>query len=579
MNNGRTDTVLIITQHSQLLHGNILGTSGWFPPEEREVVDWMTLIRFMGWNVEIVSPSKFEKGIIEDQNVKWVILTGIAEGYDTRFMRDLLFILQSKPILFISQAAVSKSSFANLIGVFTTDTNIDGQELQWVGKGVQKSWKCHTVIQLGAIQFATGHTVICKLDGYPVITSQKIGNAKIISIGFHSSAARDLDGVFTALLKHLLIYESLTPVAWYKWDNTVILRMDDPGSLEVVYNEAYQNTKLAEEDWCIIGEELKKRKARMSLGYVSGWVDDGNTERGELRVAGETPARIRGAVYPSPKVRYEKKNNINSNIVYNYESEFKGVQNLRKEGLVEVELHGYTHLHPDRQKWAEAKDRYSNTFWYREFGETAVAFFKSLPVLEQPFYLGINTLKEYFNIAPSTLICPGDEFTNHVLEQVLESELLMVSSYYLAIKIGKQLCWAQHICAPYLNEADAKWFKSELPVVGYFHDFDISINGVSWFSDCLNKWEEAGAVYLKDFREVAGPLSNFLSLYSINGDFELSVVPNNNFDFITPTRIGLFFPEGAPNKVRVKICDNEKMITIDKHANLEISVTIPSLTI
>lgn len=39
---------------------------------------------------------------------------------------------------------------------------------------------------------------------------------------------------------------------------------------------------------------------RMTLGYVPGWVDDGDDKRGNLAINGEKPARTKGNIYPSP---------------------------------------------------------------------------------------------------------------------------------------------------------------------------------------------------------------------------------------------------------------------------------------
>jgi len=41
----------------------------------------------------------------------------------------------------------------------------------------------------------------------------------------------------------------------------------------------------------------------------------------------------------------------------------------------------------------------------------------------------------------------------------------MVASYYVALRVGDRLCWAEQVRSPYLDEADPKWFASGLPVV------------------------------------------------------------------------------------------------------------------
>ena len=108
-------------------------------------------------------------------------------------------------------------------------------------------------------------------------------------------------------------------------------------------------------------------------------MDDGNGSRGELEVAGQTVSRSPGNIYPSPLVKYSKANGNGSRQVFDYTAEFRAIQNLRNRGLVEVELHGYTHMHPDRDAWKEATDKYENKMWFREFGKSSVDFINSLP--------------------------------------------------------------------------------------------------------------------------------------------------------------------------------------------------------
>ena len=80
-----------------------------------------------------------------------------------------------------------------------------------------------------------------------------------------------------------------------------------PGSAQPVYDNSFHHTKLGEKEWEAIGEELHKRKARMSLAYVPAWVDDGDSSRGELEIDGQTASRALGNIYPSPLVKYTRK--------------------------------------------------------------------------------------------------------------------------------------------------------------------------------------------------------------------------------------------------------------------------------
>ena len=257
---------------------------------------------------------------------------------------------------------------------------------------------------------------------------------------------------------------------------------------------------------------LRRHDARISLGYVPGWVDDGDPERGRLQVGGQDAPRQPGRIWHSPRVSYLDVKGHRPGTLHDYESEYRGIQQLRREGCGEVELHGFTHLHPDRSAWAAAADRYENIRWFRELGRDAARTIESLPHSEHPLVRGAEALQSLFGITPTTLICPGDEWTDAALETALDLNFMLVSSYYLAIRCEERFCWAQQIQAPYLNESARGRLESAFPVVGYFHDYEPAVHGVGWFRGCLDQWISAGAQRVMDFRELSAYLSRTVAV-------------------------------------------------------------------
>jgi hypothetical protein len=241
-------------------------------------------------------------------------------------------------------------------------------------------------------------------------------------------------------------------------------------------------------------------------------------------------------------VKYIKATGNGSRQVFDYTAEFRAIQNLRERGLVEVELHGYTHMHPDKDAWEKAPDKYDNKKWFREFDRSSVGFINSLSKEEHPLLLGIEAFRNDFQSLPSTLIFPGEAFTNNALEIAMKTVLKFISSYYLGTRIGHQLCWNQYVCSPYLDLADAHWFDHELPVVGYFHDFDISEHGMNWFTQQLDAWQQAGGNFLIDFRELAVALSHTVSVCETDGHYQLNLHADHDPLFIKPIRIGVHIP-------------------------------------
>ncbi len=359
------------------------------------------------------------------------------------------------------------------------------------------------------------------------------------------------------MLRRLLTHGAPEAVAWADHSNTLVLRMDDPGGAQNVFDSSWCYPKLDEPAWLAVGRELEAHDGRLSVCYVSGWVDDGDPERGLLTVDGRAVPREPGRVHPSPAVRYEDLTGHRPGSVHDYGSEYRGIVALGAEGLADVELHGYTHMHPDGRAWAVAADRYEGwpqNDWYRELGTAAEATLLALPAAQPPLRLGVAALVEHFGSEPTTLISPGDQWTNDALERVLDLGIGMVSSYYLATRDGEHLAWSTHICAPYLDEPDARWFRSGLPVIGYFHDRDLAIHGVDWLGRQLDAWQRAGARRFISLRELAATAHrSFEVVDRDDGEIELTVHAEGAPPLVRAIPVLVRVPRGAaPRTVLVR---------------------------
>jgi len=551
----RADTVLIFTSLAgQMNDALVLGTGGWLPPEEREALDWMTLVAMLGWKVKFEDPTSLQGAHFENHRIKWVILTGDPDTISSDTWEQLLHIIRTNQLLFITRAGKINGWLSRHFKISMSDENLPGDRLQFIHPSFSKEWSLKNQLVLQELKATLKFNKVLSLSGSCIAGSIDVYTSKILFLSFHSSIARDCEPVFTAILKQLLIFESVHPVAWFEWKNTMILRMDDPGSSQPVHDNSFQTTKLGELEWDLIGEALFQKDARMSLAYVPAWTDDGNSSRGQLEIDEQPVERVAGNIYPSPSVLYRKYIGNGNTRVFDYAGEFRGIEKLRKRGLAEVELHGHTHIHPDKNLWLNADDRYQNKKWFREFGKSAVDYVVSLSEEKHPLFVGVEAFQKNFNSAPSTLICPGEEFTNNVLEKVLKSGLNLVSSYYLGIRIGHQLCWNQHICSPYLDLAGPRWFEQELPVIGYFHDFDVLIHGIDWFKQQLENWQQAGAQFFINFRELSNILAHTIGINEVASQYHLNFYSENHSPFIKPVRIGFHIP--AKNFTSNLLLDN-----------------------
>ena len=564
--NDLRQAMLLVADESELpVAERIWGTGGWLPPDLREALDWVTLAKVCGWGVTIVRQRKND--LIGDLHggSRWIVLTGgPSSSLSETIITWLTRRLAEDPILVVVRAPETGSPLARLTGASTTSQTVSGRYLKWFGPGAEQRWDCREVLSAQTLSLTPDTAIWVTLGDCPVVAARRAGRGLIVTLGFHPSEGRDTDGKVTALLIHLLVWGSSKPVAWFDFEGTMVLRMDDPGGAQNVHLKAWLYPKLGESDWAEIAEELKRRGGRLSIAYVPGWVDDGDSERGRLTVRGHAETRIPGAVHPSPHVRYTEKTDSEQGFCQDYVGEYKGIQTLRAAGLGDVELHGFTHMHPDSSAWAKAADRYETVAWFRELGKSAEAVLRKRPTRTHPIMLGIDALHRFFGVRPTTLICPGDEWTNAALEYALDAGLNFVGSYYLAVREDNRFCWCTHICAPYLDEAHAAWFDSGLPVVGYFHDREPALEGIRWITHCLDDWEKVGARRFIDFRQLAAAVRRQLHLSFSEGTLHLAVTNDGAPALVRGQPFNVYVPDMVlPSKLLVSQSGKTSMLNVD----------------
>jgi hypothetical protein len=556
-----SEAMLVIASETELPSDDrIWGTGGWLAPDRREALDWLTLARVHGWSVTV----RHREGPIPDggwfRGNRWIVIACDPDSLREEQVALLSSRLVNEPLLIVARAGAAGAPWALLAGAAHRPGEVSGKLLHWLGPGPDRRWPCRKLLPAGALELAPGTVPWATLAGAPVIAARRVGRGAVATLAFHPSRIRDEDGAGTALLRHLLIWGSELPVAWLDLEGSLVLRMDDPGGAQNVHFKSWSYPKLGEQAWAALGTELQRHNARLSIGYVAGWVDDGDEARGSLEVDGRRPARAPGQVYPSPLVKYFDRAGNAPGRLQDYEAEYRGIQALRAAGRGDVELHGYTHFHPDTLSWARAADRYEAETWYREFGASAAAALSARPAVEHPLALGIAALESYFRTRPTTLICPGDQWTNAALERALDLGLWLVGSYYLAVSDGHRFCWCQHVCAPYLDEPDAAWFAAGLPVVGYFHDREVALEGAGWVGRWLDRWRECGARRLLDFRELAAAVGRRLDCEVRAGAVSLAVRGTAAPPLVRPLRIAFRRP-GSPLPAQMAVAlDDEDLL-------------------
>jgi len=519
------------------------GHGGWVAPEEREALDWLTLGRLLGWSTTVgAGASAVELG------TRALVIACDPESLGANAVARLKARLRAERLLVVGRAVSRRHPLAALAGAWRGGDVQVCSELAWSANGRAERRVLNAGITVSRLSVVSGVEVWATLDGAPALTIRPVGHGSVATLAFHPSAARDVTGAASVLLRRVLVEGIAVPAAWLDLEQTLVLRMDDPGSAQKVYCQGWCYEPLGEAAWATIADDLRRRGARVSIGYTPGWVDDGDSGRGRLSIGGQSSARRAGAVHPSALVRYVDVAGHAPGRVNDYEAEFRGIQILRRAGLGEVELHGYTHMSADRARWAAAHDRYNEHGWYRELGRS--------PVVEadapgpDALALGIAAFERWFGIRPTTLVPPGDQFSEATLQYALRLRLSFVDSYYLALRDGDRFCWCQHVCSPYLNEPAASWFEAGLPVVGYFHDYELSTHGALWMTRWLDAWQAAGAARFMDFRELAAAVGRRLEI--ADDGTVVTLEEANAPALVRPLRVALWVPTGVPSVVSVR---------------------------
>ncbi|MCL6257696.1 hypothetical protein M3O96_01260 [Aquiflexum sp. TKW24L] len=541
------DTFLIISD-SKLVkkEKNIWGDGSWLPSKDREALEWYMIAKMMGWKAEIISTKEEKWEPVPEISYKWIVLACDPETVHPFLIKTILDLIEELPSLLILRKGLNNASWHSILGLTFSEELASGKEL-YVSIEDLEIISLIKPISGYRVEAEENQSPLILINQNPISIQIKYGKSHLVGLGFNPIEKIDEHPEFFPLIKQILTISHPTAVAWIDWTGTMALRMDDPGSSEIIHHEIYQNTpKLTENQWLEIGSIIENFNAKLSIAYVNGWVDDGNREKGELHIKGQLVDRLAGEVYPSQEVLYLSKKNVS----YDYVSEYHCIQKLILQQKAQVETHGFTHLYPDLNSWSISPNKSNDINWFREFGADAMKFIKDSSPENHPLQNASKALKSYWNDQPVVMVFPGETFTLQTQKDALEMRWKMISSYYQAFKIEERFCWTQLVEAPYLDQHDISWGIKECPVVGYFHDFDLSKHGVGWFSDCLENWKECGFKYFIDLRTL---------LIGYNFNLTLEDKPNIG---ILHLNNKLYTPDGYPFRIKIKLIEKGKILKI-----------------
>jgi len=202
--------------------------------------------------------------------------------------------------------------------------------------------------------------VLLQAGPFPLLTARTIDTAtgtRAVWIG--GDAVRLLSGAQSDLGIRLLqrsLAWTLGAIVYHDFDDSVLLRMDDPGTAQSSYLQGWNYPNLTPEQITRdILAPLRRHSARLSAFCCPGYADP-NTK---------------SILHASEVDRVDV-----FGMRQNVRATFAGLRDAEKTGLIEIQSHGWTHMDPDLETpipgstnwWSGTVDgEWKEDRWYREF--------------------------------------------------------------------------------------------------------------------------------------------------------------------------------------------------------------------
>jgi hypothetical protein len=244
----------------------------------------------------------------------------------------------------------------------------------------------------------------------------------------------------------------------------LVLRMDDPGGAVRRHLDGWRHHDVPAATWQALWDTLRGF-GRASVFCCPGWVDDDGSVRESRTVNPDEWAALDEGV---------------------------------AAGLVDLECHGFTHIHPDTGAWVAADDRFSAAEWYRELWPPREAV---EPAVDAQAAI-LDAWQDACGAA-TTLVAPGEAWGTNTVAAARRCGMELFTSWGVCRLQLDTPVWSVGIGSPYLDEADPSWLSAGLPAVGYWHDRDMAVHGPAWVAEQLDAWRDCGATRGWAFADLA----------------------------------------------------------------------------
>ncbi len=236
--------------------------------------------------------------------------------------------------------------------------------------------------------------VLAKRAHLPFLTVRQFENGgRVVWLGADQSENHITIQLIRDMLKRSLVWANGYAL-YAEYPQSVVLFMDDFGTSDRTFLPYWHYRTLNENDIRTgIIEPLKKHKAVLNEDVITGFVD----------------RKTRQVINPWKQKVIDE---IDGKTVHDYISAKRGLDAGLREGVLEIQCHGYTHMLPDLESppgpfWTAPMDGVGSLDFYYEFGDPLRD--SEIPAITQKFILGrgLEYIKNDFGVTPLFVINGG----------------------------------------------------------------------------------------------------------------------------------------------------------------------------
>lgn len=282
------------------------------------------------------------------------------------------------------------------------------------------------------------------------------------------------------------VRDALGALAAPDLSGVVALRLDDPGASVKRHLEGWAHPDVEPSAWASLWAALGTA-GRVSVFCCPGWVADD------------------GSVVPSRQAS---------------PAEWDAIDDGVRRGVADLECHGFTHLDPDIGAWTAAPDRHRAAEWYRELWPPRLHDEPSVDAQR-----GVLARWQAACGTGTAVVAPGEAWGVNTVVAAKRCGFRLFNSWGLCRLDAPVPTWTVGVGSPYLDQPDPGWFHAGLPVVGYWHDRDMALQGPRWAPDCLDAWRDCGARRFVAFADLARAYATEVDAALVDGEVRVARGP------------------------------------------------------